>query len=168
MYFLKTFLSYSILGYLFETLVSLFTKSNFKSGIMYGPWTPIYGLGVIIIMILSKYLFLNLHLNKLIETIIIFFVITIILTFLEWLGGTLIELLFHKVFWNYTNHMFNYGKYISLKISLVWGIGAIIFIYIINPLLNDYIKKIPNNLVMILFIIFVVDFIVTFIKNLKI
>lgn len=168
MYYIKTFLSYSIFGYLFETIVSLFTKSNFKSGIMFGPWTPIYGLGVLIIMCLSKYLFLNLHMNRILETIITFCIITITLTFLEWLGGVLIEFLFHKVFWNYANHVFNFGKYISLTVSLVWGIGSIIFIYIINPLLNDLIKKIPNSLAIIIFIIFIIDFILTFAKNLRI
>lgn len=168
MYYLNMFIIYSIFGYFFETLISTLTGSGFKSGIMIGPWTPIYGLGVVIIVLLSSYLFMNLHMPRIYETIIAFLIITIVLTVLEWLGGKGIELLFHKVYWDYSSHKFNIGKYISLSVSLTWGIGSIILIYIIHPILKNLIMKIPFVVTLILSVLFVVDFIYTILNNTKI
>ena len=46
----------SILGYIFEMIVVLFQKGYFESrqGLIYGPFTPVYGIGAII-----YYLILN-------------------------------------------------------------------------------------------------------------
>lgn len=165
MYYLNTFLLYSILGFLLETGISMITKSHFQSGIMHGPWTPIYGLGVIVIILLSNYLFYNLHMPRWIETIFAFIIITIILTALEWLGGVLIEKCFHIVFWDYSKEAFSIGKYISLSKSLIWGVGSIIFIYAIKPLLEGIVKNIPSTLTIIITFIFILDFIITFIQK---
>lgn len=168
MYYINIFLIYSIIGYLFEALITLITKGEFKSGIMYGPWTPIYGIGVIIILLLSNYLFKNLHLPKFYEIIIALILIVIILTILEWLGGISIEKLFHKTLWDYSNQKYHIGKYISLTASITWAVGTLLVIYIINPFLKDTIKTIPSLITIILLILFLIDFIYTIIKNIKV
>lgn len=167
MYYLNTFIIYSILGYGLETIVAFLTKSNFQSGILYGPWTPVYGIGTVIIILLSNYLFYNLHMPRIYETIIAFFIITIILTAVEWLGGITIEYFFHKVFWDYSSHLFHIGKYISLTMSLAWGVGSIFLIYVIKPFLETLIKQIPSSLTVFATILFLTDFIVTFYQNIK-
>lgn len=168
MYYINIFLIYSILGYIFEATMAFLTKGSFKSGIMFGPWTPIYGLGVIIILLLSSYLFKNLHLPKIYEIIITLIIIIIILTLLEWLGGVCIEKLFHKTLWDYSDQLFHIGKYISLTASITWGVGTLLVIYIINPFLRNSINKIPNTISIIILILFIIDFIYTVIKNIKI
>ena len=168
MYLINCFFVYSILGYIFEALVTLITKGSFSSGIFYGPITPVYGLGAIIILVVSKKLFKNLHLPRLVETIIVFFVVSILLSFIEWLGGILIEFIFDKSLWNYSEQKYNIGKYISLEMTLVWGIISILFIYVINPLLNKVIIKIPKWLTIILIILFIFDVIITLILKIKI
>lgn len=75
MYYLNTFLIYSILGFLLETAFSIISGIFFESGILYGPWTPIYGISMILIIILSNYLFKNLHMHRILETIVVFFYI---------------------------------------------------------------------------------------------
>ena len=80
MYYLNCFLLYSVLGYILETLLALITKSNFNSGIMYGPWTPIYGIGTVTILLLSHYFFMNLHMPRWIETIVVFIIVGIFLS----------------------------------------------------------------------------------------
>lgn len=167
MFYINFFLFFSIFGYLFETLCAYIFKSGFNSGILYGPWTPLYGFGVIIIMLLSNKIFESLHLNKVVETIVVFVVITIVLTVLEWLGGVLIEKLFHITFWDYSNYKFHIGKYISLEMSLLWGVGGIILIYLVIPFVCEFIKKIPFFITMILSSLFIIDFIVTTINKLK-
>ncbi len=167
MFYLNCFLIYSILGYLFETATAFVMKSGFKSGILYGPWTPVYGIGAIITLIISEYFFKNLHLKIWQETIIVFIIITLVLTFIEWLGGIGTEFLFKKSFWDYSKDPTSIGKYISIRMSIIWGIGAIIFIYFLNPMLKNFIGKIPNVFTYTLLVLFVIDYIITFINRIK-
>lgn len=165
MFYVNCFFVYSILGYILETVVSLITKSNFKSGILTGPWTIVYGIGALVILFTSNYLFKNLHMNRVIETIVLFFVIGIILSFLEALGGVLTEKIFGKVFWDYSSQKYHIGHYISLEMTLVWSVASIIFIYVINPLLKNFIKKIPIFITIILIGLFLFDVLRTFINK---
>lgn len=164
MYYLKNFFVYSIFGYLFETFISIFGKKNFSSGILFGPWTPIYGIGVDFILLISSLVFKNFHFVKWREGIIVFFLVMIFLTILEWFGGFLIEKLFHVVFWNYKEFKYHIGKYISLEVTLIWGILSLILIYLIHPFINKYILVIPNIVIYILVFLMIVDFIFTVIK----
>ena len=167
-YYINIFLVYSVLGYIYESLYSFVRSGKFRSGIMYGPWTPVYGVGVIIIILLSRYLFKKMHLNKFYEIIIFLIIITIILTFIEWLGGVFIDKLFHKTLWDYSDQKFHIGKYISLTASLTWAVGSLLVVYVINPLVEDYIIMINPFISIIFFIIFICDFIATFINNLRV
>ncbi len=56
-YYINIFFLYSILGHIIETL--FYTIGSGESGILYGYWTPVYGIGAAIIL-----LFYNLFLNK--------------------------------------------------------------------------------------------------------
>lgn len=161
MYYVNCFFVYSFLGFLFETTLAFFTKQNFTSGILYGPITPIYGIGVILILTISHYFFMNLHLPRWRETIIVFFILIATLTLLEWLGGILIEKLFGIVFWDYSQLPFHIGHYISLEISFLWGFLSIILIYIIKPIINPLVEAIPLPVSIILIILGITDVIAT-------
>lgn len=167
MYYFNCFIIYSILGFLLETTLAFITKNGFESGIMYGPWTPIYGIGVVVILLLSHYFFMNLHMPRWIETIIVFFIVSIFLSCLELIGGILIEKAFDITFWDYSDHTFHIGKYISLEMTFIWGIATVLFIYVINPLLENFINKIPIFVTIIIGIIMFGDFIFTFLKYKK-
>lgn len=167
MFYINIFLFFSIFGYLFETICSYIMKSGFSSGILYGPWTPLYGFGVLIIMLLSNKIFQSLHLNRIVETIIVFVIITVVLTILEYIGGILIEKIFHITFWDYSNYKYHIGKYISLEMSLIWGIGSIILIYLVFPWALSLIKKIPIFITIILSSLFLIDLIFTTINKIK-
>lgn len=168
MYYLNTFLLYSILGFLLETVRSFLVNSKFTSGILYGPWTPIYGLGIVLVILISNYLFSHLHLSRWVETLITFMIITLVLTLLEWIGGVLIEKIFHVVFWDYSKEAFSIGKYISLSKSLMWGVGSILFIYVLKPLLEGVITHIPIPVTIILTLLMLSDFILTFVNKSRI
>lgn|SRR5574344_1494334 len=167
MYYLNCFFIYSIFGFLLETFFAYITKSGFKSGILYGPWTPIYGIGTVVILLLSNYFFLNLHMPRWLESIIVFFIVAIFLSCLELLGGVLIEKILHLKFWDYSNHKYHIGSYISIEMTLVWGAATILFIYIINPIVEKLLKSIPQFVTILLIISMIIDFTITIYKSLK-
>ena len=167
MYFFNCFFIYSILGFLLESIFNLISIKSFESGILYGPWTPIYGIGAIITIIISNQIFKKMHKSRVTETIVTFLVLTVTLTSIEWLGGILIEKLFNITMWNYKNFTFNIGKYITLEMALAWGIISILVIYFIKPIIDKIEKKIPKSLTIILSILFLVDLIITIITKLK-
>lgn len=157
MYYLNCFFIYSILGFLFEHLLYLILGHHGDSGILYGPWTPVYGIGILIIILVSNFIFKNLHATKFLQTLVIFIAVIVLLTAIELLGGILIEKIFKITFWDYTHLKFHIGKYIALEVSLAWGILSIIIVYFIKPLLDKWIEKMPNWITYFLLILFLID-----------
>ena len=167
MYLLNCFFIYSILGFIVEGMFTLIISGHFSSGILYGPWTPIYGFGAILTIIISRKIFKKMHQNKFIETLITFIILMIILTIIEWLGGILIENLFHETLWNYKEYKYNIGKYISLEMSLIWGIIGVFLIYFIKPIVDKLENKTPKFITIILIVLFIIDLFTTTVIKLK-
>lgn len=156
MYYLNYFFIFSILGHLLET----FVYSNGESGILFGPWTPVYGIGTIIILLIYKYLNKNTK-NKYLKCFLLFILSSVILTIIEAIGGYLIEFIFHVTFWDYSYYKFHIGKYIALEMALIWGLCSLLVVYFIKPLIDKIISKIPKYLTYVLSILFVIDLINT-------
>lgn len=160
MYYINNFILYSLFGHLLEVMI------NKSSGFLYCPWTPVYGLGVLIIISIHK-IIKKRHYNKRTEVLITFIISSIILSLIELLGGYLLQFLFHKTFWNYSEFLLNIGKFIAIEISIIWGILAIIYIYLLKPLSDKLTKKIPNYITIICSVLFILDLIITIIIKIK-
>ena len=158
MYYINYFFIMSIFGHLIESLLS----SSNDSGILFSYWTPIYGFGTIIILLLNNFLNKK-DLNKFTKLISLFFYSTITLAIIESAGGYLLKFLFNKELWNYSNHKFNIGKYTSLEMALFWGTTSIFLIYIIKPIIDKIINKIPKFVSYILIFLFIIDVFLTLI-----
>lgn len=167
MYYLNNFLFFSILGHVFESIMFLILNNNGYSGIFFGPWTPVYGLGIIIIILINKFID-KYNINLAAKIIISFFTYAIFLSLIEYIGGISIEIFFHKVFWDYSHQRFNIGKYISLEMACLWGMVSCIYLFVFKKLIDKFLKKIPNYISWALFIIFICDVIATTIDKLKI
>ena len=167
MYLINCFFIYSILGFLAEGIFTLITSGHFSSGILYGPWTPVYGFGAILTIVISNKIFKNMHKSRLIETVVTFIILTIVLTLIEWLGGILIENLFHETLWNYKHYKYNIGKYVALEMSLVWGIASIIIIYFVKPIIDKIVTKISKVITFIITTLFIIDLITVAVIKLK-
>ena len=156
MYYLNYFFIFSFIGHFLES----FVYYNGESGILFGPWTPIYGFGTIIILLINKFVEKNTK-NEYLKILLLFILSAIVLTIIESIGGYLIEYLFNITFWDYSYFKFHIGKYISLEMALVWAIGSILIIYFIKPIIDKIISKIPAYLTYTLLVLIVFDSIAT-------
>ena len=86
MYYINTFLFYSIIGHFLEGFV--YTKVD--SGILYGHWTPIYGAGAIIILFIFSIIYKKIK-NKFIIPIVLFLSSGFILGIFELISGLILD-----------------------------------------------------------------------------
>lgn len=167
-YYINNFMIYSIFGYIMETIMKTFIKPVMNNGSMYGPWVPIYGFGVCLIIMIERFIFNRVKTNRFIKILLVFIISTILLTTLEYIGGNLLECLTGKIYWDYSKLKFNYGHYIAFEISLIWGISSLIIIYILKPIIDKLIKKIPTLITYLIFLTFIIDLIISIISKLDI
>jgi len=158
MYYINLFFVFSLLGHIIEW----FTYAKIDGGILYGFWTPVYGLGVVTIVLINRFID-RFKLNKWFKALLLFLMCSIILALLELLGGYFIEEVFGRVFWNYKNQFGPIGKYTSLQMMGVWGISSIALVYLMIPYINIMIKKIPKWITYVLSVLFLIDLVYTFV-----
>lgn len=162
-YYLNMFVIGSILGFIMELLLKMFIFTSMNSSILYGPWLPVYGFGIVFSILIERLVFNRVKTSKLLKIIIMFLLIMVTATVTEYLGGMFIEKAFHKTFWNYSNLKFNMGKYVALEISLIWGILSLVFLYFLKPKLDKVVKKIPSIVTYLVLVIMLIDLICTII-----
>ena len=85
----------------------------------------------------------------------------IVTTFVEYLTGRILELIFHRKWWDYSDQRFNLDGYVCLKNSVVWGICSVLMICFFDPLLCRLLVLIPrlagDILLWILGVLLVID-----------
>lgn len=153
MYYLNYFFIFSILGHILET----FVYYNGESGILFGWWTPVYGIGVVIILLIHRFLDNHIKVKKFGKAICLFITSAIILSIIEAIGGYLIEWLFHTTFWDYSSYNWNIGKYAAVEMAFIWGCSSLLVIYFLKPLFDKIISKIPKYFTYILIILMILD-----------
>lgn len=166
MYYVKIFLLYSIIGFIMESTLFKIQNISKHSGIFYGPITAVYGIGVLSIELLNKYLFSKIKSSPIVKIIIEYIILTIILSLIEYLGGTILNLLFHIDMWNYSDKFLCFNKYICLQNSLIWGLLGLIYIYVIKRITDKIIKTITKKETTFFLIIFIIDILLVLITKL--
>ncbi len=121
----------SILGYIFEMIVVLFQKGYFESrqGLIYGPFTPVYGIGAII-----YYLVLNKVKTR--NKLKIFFITMILGGATEYISSFIQEKAFGTISWDYSYLIFNLNGRTSLLHCTYWGIAGVLYVTFIEPLIE--------------------------------
>lgn len=154
------FIIYSFLGWIIETIICSITKGEPVSrGFLIGPICTIYGCSAILMIIfLSKY----------IESPMILFVMGVfICSTLEYLTSVIMEKLFNTRWWDYSHKKFNINGRICLRNSFFFGVLGLALLYGINPFLLNLLSMIPSTVLNIsfyvLFILLIIDFVISFI-----
>ncbi len=119
------FFFYSICGWGYETLYCSMEAGEFvKRGFFYGPYLPIYGFGAIFLIILF---------HKRMTKLRLFVYSMALTTILEYVTSFVLELIFDKTWWNYTNYTLQLHGRICLLASLLFGVLGVVLINYIQP-----------------------------------
>lgn len=106
---------------------------------LYGPFKPIYGFGLIFIVLIMN----NYREKKFWQK----FLIGVILgSAFEYFGSLFQEYVFGTSTWNYSHFNFNIGGRIYLPYCLAWGVIAVFCVDILYPWFKKIIKKVNVNL----------------------
>lgn len=154
--FLVLFLLGSIAGYfievVFRRLVSV--KRWVNPGFLRGPYLPIYGFGLVIMMVLSISLtsalspYFNFY-NPLgdlpglafsyatVNDLLIIFIIFIALQGLEFIAGVIFVNGFKVKLWDYSNMRGNYKGIVCPQFALIWFVACVIYYYALNPFIFE-------------------------------
>ncbi len=152
-YFLY-FIIYAFFGWLLEVICKLIEKKRFiNRGFLLGPICPIYGYGVLAIIIL---------IGSLKGDILAVFLKSILVcSILEYFTSYFMEKLFKARFWDYSHHKYNLNGRICLETMIPFGLLGVLVVYIIHPpianLLSQFSLQTKSIIATIIFIIYLAD-----------
>lgn len=127
-------------------------------GFLIGPYCPIYGYGCILMIFL---------LNRYLDDFIGLFVMAMVIcSILEYLTSYLMEKLFKARWWDYSDRKFNINGRVCLETLIPFGLLGCILMYVLNPFISKLILMIPSTIInvvaILLFIVFLIDNIVSY------
>jgi uncharacterized membrane protein len=152
MYFVDLFLmfiTFSFLGWMIETVYCSVKEKRFiYRGFLHGPICPIYGFGALSVGIPLSYI----KINPVLDIFLVYIAGAVICTFVEYIIGFIFEKFFKLKLWDYSGYPFNLHGRIWIGYSLGWGVLSLILVYLVNPLMNNFIALIPYNVKSILIV----------------
>ena len=130
------FILYSFLGWVMETCYcSIMEHRLVARGFLYGPVCPIYGGGVVLMVLFFTPLKQNLAL--------FYVVAVVVMTSWEYLVGWVLELTTHVKYWDYSQYRFNIKGRVCLWVALTWGVLSYIVIFLIHPPVQSLVESLP-------------------------
>lgn len=131
-----------------------------RQGLIYGPFSPIYGVGVAIFVI---FLGKSNDRRSVWKTLIY---AAIIGGGTEFMTSLIADKVFGVQFWDYSNEFLNIFGRTTIPFMIFWGIGGTVLMKIIYPWISKWIEKIPYKIgkpIYIVVLIFIlVDVILTY------
>ena len=133
------FFLYAFLGWCCEVAFAACKNGRFVNrGFLNGPLCPIYGFGVMGVVLALAPLrgsFWPLYLGSVILT-----------SAIELVTGWAMEKLFHARWWDYSNMPLNIMGYVCVPFSLVWGFACIAIVKWVHPPFQHAAAALPNAL----------------------
>lgn len=128
----------AFLGDIVETIFCRVTAGVWmsRSSVVWGPFSVVWGLGVA-----GATLLLYRYKDK--SDSFIFLAGTFLGGAYEYLCSVFSELVFGKVFWDYSDIPFNLGGRINLLYCFFWGIAAVVWLKLLYPHFSNWIEKLP-------------------------
>ena len=147
------FIIYAFIGWCTEVSYAALDRGIFVNrGFLNGPYCPIYGCGVVIVVAV---------LTPLKDNLLILFIGSFLLTsILEYITGYLLEKVFHNQWWDYSDKPFNIHGYVCLKFSIYWGLACTFIMDVLHPIIYKGITMMPHIVGMVLICIIMAVFFV--------
>ena len=169
--YVNFFFVYCVIGWIYEIIWEFAVGHGFVNrGFLFGPYLPIYGVGVLILyFLLHNIMKKDIRSGNIkVTPIVIFILIMIIVSVIEYIGSLILEKVFNERLWDYSYDLINLNGRISLRNSACLSTGAMFMLYLIWPLLEKIHKKINDNISKIIAITIIcimsVDLIFTLMK----
>lgn len=143
------FCFWAFIGWCIEVCYMTIETGEYQNrGFLSMPICPIYGFGVLMIAVFSR---------PIADRPFLLFVISLVLcTALELAVGLGMEKLFNTRWWDYSHEKFNYRGYICPKVSILWGLGCVLVIKVVQPLVETVVNHIPFKVGIIFIVIMAV------------
>ena len=149
------FIIYAFLGWCSEVAFAAVNKGKFVNrGFLNGPVCPIYGVGMLIVVLCLW--------NLRDRPLLLFLGSALLTTALEFVTGFVLDRFFHDKWWDYSDMPFNIKGYVCLKFTILWGLAASFIIGAIHRFIYMLIEKTPFVLGAILLAVFSAAFIADF------
>lgn len=151
-----------IIGTYYEEILNFVKYGTYsdRQGLLYGPFSPIYGVGIAIFVV-----FLGKHndTRPLWKTLLYASLIGGVTEFMtSWIADTF----FHVEFWDYSGYFLNIAGRTTIPFIIGWGIGGTILMKVIYPFISKWLEKIPykigHPLYIILLVFIILDVILTY------
>jgi uncharacterized membrane protein len=157
-------LFYSFGGFVLERIINLvFLGYWWDNSVLYGPYQPLYGNGVVLLILFAEFVYPKIH-GKTFIRIGIYMLVAILFTalseastgyFFEWLTGI---------------HLWDYGQtfpcqleYICLIPTTMFGLLSFLVVYYLHPIFKLWLDRTPSWLSLLLLLIFMTDIVWTFV-----
>lgn len=152
------FIFYSFAGWCVETTFCCMVERRWVArGFLYGPICPIYGVGVLLMILFFAPFQDNL--------VIFYFVATFVMTSWEYFVAWFLETTTHIKYWDYSDRRCNIKGRVCLSISLCWGALSYVAIFFIHPpvahLFDSIVFWLRYTITGVLFALIIVDAVAT-------
>ena len=144
-----------IAGWIYEIIFYYFNshrKRIYMRGSNFLPFINIYSFGCVFLSLIT-YSFKD-------NALYVFCLSVLITGVLELLTGFVLKKVFNLRLWDYNKEILNFGNiggYICLRSVLVFGLGGLLLVYAVIPILSKLTGNIFNIISVVLFSIFVLD-----------
>lgn len=115
-------------------------------GFCTGPYLPLYGCGLCLMYLIAGLEKWNLVENPFWNKVVLFFVMAICMTVVEYISGIMTLRITKVRLWDYTNEWGNIQGIICPKFSLIWAVLGAVYYFLIHPYILNAIHWLAQNL----------------------
>ena len=139
-----SFFIYCLMGWIWESIILPLSRHQkpYNRGFLNGPWIPIYGFGAMLVIVLFDIQQVNYPIYTL------FISGGVVACLLEYITSYVMEKLFHRRWWDYSQKAFNLNGRVCLEGFICFGLFSVVAIDYVQPfftskllLVDEFVKK---------------------------
>lgn len=147
----------SFIGWLLELFFRRFLSKNnperkwINPGFLIGPCLPLYGFSLTLLFFLARIQIPNVQ-NPIIQKVILFIIMSICITFVEYIAGLIFIKGMKIKLWDYSNCWGNIRGIICPQFTFYWLLLSATYYFLINPKISNWVYWFTNHIAFSFFI----------------